>query len=59
MSTGDGKADLVFPPEPGGTPLQIWTTGDNLEDRRYFLELYELDRGFGTFRLTRQNGMPT
>ena len=44
---GDGKADLVFPPEqPGGTPLQIWTTGDNLEDRRYFLELYELTEGW-------------
>ena len=44
---GDGTADLVFPPEqPGGTPLQIWTTGDNLEDRRYFLELYELTEGW-------------
>ena len=44
---GDGTADLVFPPDqPGGTPLQIWTTGDNLEDRRYFLELYELTEGW-------------
>ena len=44
---GDGRGDMVFPAgSAGGIPLQIWTTGDSHENRKYFLELYELTEGW-------------
>ena len=44
---GDGRGDMVFPAgSAGGIPLQIWTTGDSHENRKYFLELYDLTEGW-------------
>ena len=43
---GDGRGDMVFPAgSAGGIPLQIWTTGDSHENRKYFLELHGLTEG--------------
>ena len=44
---GDGRGDMVFPAgSAGGIPLQIWTTGDSHENRKYFLELHDLTEGW-------------
>ena len=44
---GDGRGDMVFPAgSAGGIPLQIWTTGDSHENRKYFLELHGLTEGW-------------
>ena len=44
---GDGRGDMVFPAgSAGGIPLQVWTTGDSHENRKYFLELYDLTEGW-------------
>ena len=44
---GDGRGDMVFPAgSAGGIPLQIWTTGDSQENRKYFLELHGLTEGW-------------
>ena len=44
---GDGRGGMVFPAgSAGGIPLQIWTTGDSHENRKYFLELHGLTEGW-------------
>ena len=44
---GDGRGDLVFPADrTDGIPLKLWTTGDNLEQKRHFLEVYSITDGW-------------
>ena len=44
---GDGRGDLVFPSDrTEGIPVQILTTGDNLEQKRHFLEVVSITDGW-------------
>ena len=44
---GDSVGDMVFPSDQtGGVPLRVLTTGDNLEQKRHFLEVTEITEGW-------------